>query len=157
MEGLRQYILSVTAASLICGVASGLVRGAGAKELIRLLCGLILALAAVRPLTKVELSQIPNSFSAYREEGAAAADAGEKDSREALAALIKAETEAYILDKAAALNAAITVEVTLTDGELPLPAAAVLEGSVTAYARQQLETILQEDLGIPKERQQWTG
>lgn len=70
--------------------------------------------------------------------------------------IIKVEAEAYILDKAAAMNVSLEVSVTV-EGDPPVPAAAQLSGEVSPYAKQQLEKILWEDLGISKEYLEWTG
>ena len=68
---------------------------------------------------------------------------------------IKQELEAYILDKAAALDLKIRVNVKLDDHPLPGPESVVIEGTVPPYQKQVLEDILQSELGISKENQQW--
>lgn len=154
MDGLRQYIISVVTAALICGIVSAIVTGGAAKELVRLLCGVFLALTVIQPITRVEVGQLLEAFS-DAQEGDAVAAMGENLARETMADIIKAETEAYILDKAAKLNAELRVEVTI--GEDSLPISVKLDGSASPYARQQLESILETDLGITKENQLWTG
>ena len=157
MEALRQYVLSVTAAALICGIVSGLVRSSAEKEWIRLLCGLILAFTAIRPIAHLDVNALTNLSLPFVQEAETTAALGENMARQAVADSIKAESEAYILDKAAALNASITVEVTVSEDGTPVPMAAKLCGSVSPYARHQLENVLQTELGIAKENQLWTG
>lgn len=157
MEALRQYVLSVTAAALICGIVSGLARGSAAKEWIRLLCGLLLAFTAIRPLARLEVNAFAELPLPFAQEAETTAALGENMARQAVADSIKAESEAYILDKAAALNADVTVEVTVSEDSTPVPAAVKLSGSASPYARRQLERILQTELGIAKENQLWTG
>lgn len=157
MDGLRQYVISVTAAALICGVVSGLVQNGTAKELIRLLCGLFLAFTVIRPIAGLDFNALTEFSLSYTQEAESMAAMGENMARQSMADIIKAESEAYILDKAAALNAALAVEVTVSEDGTPVPVAAELCGDISPYARQQLEDILQEDLGIAKEYQLWTG
>lgn len=157
MEALGQYILSVTAIALLCGVVSGIVRSGGAKEVIRLLCGLILAFAVIRPLAHVNLKDLEEGSFPFAQEAEAMAAGGEEMARQALAEGIKAECEAYILDKAAAMDAAPQVEITLSQDEPPIPVAAAIRGSVSPQVQSQLATILETDLGIAKENQLWTG
>lgn len=157
MEGLRQYVISVVTAALACGIVSGLTPKGTAKELVRLLCGVFLAFTAIRPITGLDFNALAEFSFPYAREAEQAAAMGENMARQSLADIIKEESEAYILDKAAALNTDLTVEITVSDDDAPVPVAAVLCGEVSPYARQQLETILQSELGIAKENQLWTG
>ncbi len=157
MDALGQYVISVTAAALICGIVSCLVQSGTAKELIRLLCGLFLAFTVIRPLAGLDFSALTSISFPYTQEADSIATQGENIAREAMADIIKADAEAYILDKAAALNADLTVDITLSREDTPVPVRAELSGSVSPYARQQLTYLLQTDLGIAKENQLWTG
>lgn len=80
---------------------------------------------------------------------------GENLARDSMADIIKEETEAYILDKAADLHANLHVEVTV--GEDSLPMAVTLSGEASPYARRQIQAIIANDLGISKENQKWIG
>ena len=60
--------------------------------------------------------------------------------------------EAYILDKAKVLGGDITAEVSLNADLIPVFAVIHAEDQ---SAKAQLQAILQEDLGIPMENQQW--
>lgn len=157
MELLRHTILAVTAAALICGILSGLVQNGAAKELIKLLAGLFMTVTLLGPLLKLDLSKFDWDLQSYIQEGESQAAQGQAIAEEAKRSIIKAEAEAYILDKAAALDAELTVEVTLGQGEDPAPQGAVLYGTVSPYARRQLEQVMATDLGIPLEEQRWTG
>lgn len=157
MDGLRQYVIAVTAAALICGIVSGLVQNGAAKEVIRLLCGLFLAFTAIRPMAGLDLNALLEYSFSFSGDAESTAAMGENMARQTMADIIKAESEAYILDKAAELNASVTVEITVSEDGTPIPMAAVLGGEVSPYAKQQLGRILQADLGIAKENQLWTG
>ena len=76
---------------------------------------------------------------------------------QAMTELIKEKSQAYILDKAAELDASITADVTISEEELPKPLSVVISGQVSPYNRKRLESILETDLGIAKENQVWTG
>lgn len=155
MDGLRQYVISVVAAALICGILSGFFNHGAAKELVRLICGLFLAFTVLRPVSGIDftaLTEYSLSFSGAAED---AANMGEDMAQEAMADIIKAETAAYILDKAAELNASITVDVTVNDDNVPVEA--TISGEISPYARQRLENNLLSELGIAKENQLWTG
>ena len=86
-----------------------------------------------------------------------AAASGELESRNAIAASIKAQTEAYILDKAASLNATVTAEVVVTEENIPQVDTVRLTGAVAPYARGQLAAWMEQTLGIDREKQIWIG
>ena len=84
-----------------------------------------------------------------------AAAMGENLARDSMADIIKEETEAYILDKAADLHENLRVEVAV--GEDNLPAAVTISGGASPYARRQIQAMIANDLGISKENQKWIG
>ena len=155
MEALRQYVLSVVTAALVCGIATELFPNGRGKQVIKLLGGLFLAYAVLSPVSRGDFSEILDFPYSYEEEAAAAAGVGENLARESMADIIKAETEAYILDKAADLRAEVTVEVTVNEENVP--SKVTITGEASPYARRQLQDAIESDLGIPKENQQWTG
>lgn len=158
METLRQYFLSVTAAAIICGAATGLLqKKSGAYELVKLTAGLFLALTAIRPLAQIELTDLSEFSLDHSLAASSAAAMGEDLAADAMADIIKSQSEAYILDKAEALGLDVEVEVSISTEGSPLPAAVHIHGKISPYAKAQLEAVLTEEFGIPKEDQQWTG
>lgn len=157
MERLREYVISVTAAAIICGIVTGLSQKDSTQKMLKLVCGLFLAVTVVRPITRIDLTALTDVSLISFSEAEEAAAMGENLSRNALAELIKEETEAYILDKAAERNVSLEAEVTVSGDSPPVPVSVTLSGAVSPYARQQLEQLITEDLGIAKENQRWTG
>ena len=149
-------MLSVVAAALICGIVRRLTGEKGTQGAIaKLLTGIFLALAVVSPLAKVELGRLTDIALEYHTEGQSSAAIGEEMTRQAISASIKAQTEAYILDKAAALEVTLSVEVEMSDERIPVPCGVRLTGAVSPNAKSKLSGIITEELGIEKERQQW--
>lgn len=154
MEALRQYIISVTAAGLICGVVTGLFPNGTGAAIMKLVCGVFLSYAVLAPVTQMDLGELAAQSWAVAD-GSDAVATGESLSQEARGQFIKQRLEAYILDKASSLGLELQAEVTLEDGQLPT--AVKLTGQAAPYQRKQLERILALELGIAKENQQWTG
>lgn len=98
---------------------------------------------------------MPDFSLRYMDDAEDAAAMGENLARDSMADIIKEETEAYILDKAADLHANLRVEVTI--GEDNLPAAVTISGEASPYARRQIQAMIANDLGISKENQKWIG
>lgn len=158
MEEIRTYLISVTAASLVCGIVNTLAGKKGTiSSVIKLLTGLFLALTVVRPVVDLSIPDLNSYISSINTDAQAAVADGKNMASAELSAIIKAQTQAYILDKAASLGVDMEVEVILSDGAPPLPVGVILTGAVSPYAKAHLSTYLEETLGIPREAQQWTG
>lgn len=153
MELIKEYLLSITAAALICGTISSLTsKNAGISKLMQLLCGLFLAITVIRPIVEVQLDNIDSFTDLLVVDGEIAASTGKEMAAEEMKRIIKEKTEAYILDKAKSLGAEIEVEVTLEDF---VPTGAIITGSISPFARSSLITSISQDLGIPPEGQIW--
>lgn len=155
MENLRQYIMSVILAALICGILLGLVHSKSSEKAIRLLCGLFLTLTVIRFPGQIELDSLFSSYSSYNQTAQDAAALGKKRASKMAADSIKAQYETYILDKASALNAEVSIDISVNQEYIPIHAN--ISGKISPYNRHRLEDILETDLGITKENQLWTG
>lgn len=153
MEAVRQYIISVVAAALLCGIVTGLMPGGQASQIIKMVCGLFLAYTVLQGLTGLDI-RFPDWESFAATDARQAAAMGESLGEEAQAQVIKEQTRAYILDKATALGLTLEVEVTLDEEKIPREV--TIKGQASPYERQRLQSIIALELGISKENQQWT-
>ncbi len=156
MGSLQQYLLSVTGAALICGVVLRLLPKKGtAATMGKMLAGMFLAFTVIRPWGNIQLNRLEDFTGDLQVEAAQAVQAGKYETFSSLQSIIKDRCEAYILDKANALGLQLTVEVTLSTDEIPVPVAVRLQGNAGPYAKARLADRIQEDLGIDKEHQVW--
>lgn len=154
MEALRQYIFSVTAAAVICAVITHISTGAGkSSAIIKLLCGLFLTFAVIRPIADIQFEELSDYTLSISDDAQEAIHAGEDFASGALSAVIKQETEAYILDKASSLGADVGVDIVLDNDAIPKEV--YLTGDISPYAKQKLQQFLSQELGIAKEYQIW--
>lgn len=158
MTGLNTYILGIGAAALVCGILACLNdEKSSAGILTRMVCGLFLTIVVIKPISNLNYSYL-DVFSETFDDGALeAASAGTELALDARREIIKAETEAYILDKASLYGAQLEVQVTLSDGEISIPESVCLNGAVSPYAKSNLKNLISNELGIPEERQLWIG
>lgn len=158
MERIIQYLITVTAASMICGILGSFFGKEGAlAAACKLLSGLFLAFAVISPLVDIEWSGLLRYFSSITADADAVIAWGEDLAQKETAQIIKTRAEAYILDKASSLEADITVTVTLSTAEPYEPVSAELSGSISPYGKAQLSKYMEDELDIPKEAQVWTG
>lgn len=151
----REYVISVVGSCMLCGILCAFVTDSKKKDLLRLVCGIIITMTVAAPLTRRDISwQFPEELLEIADDGEILA-AGEALAREEASRRIIAGCEAYILDKAELTDSGIQVEITLDDRQLP--AFAEIRGDCSGETRRQLEALLESDLGITKENQRWTG
>lgn len=154
MEAIREYLLSVIAAAILSGIAVSLLGKKGTiGATVKLLSGVVMILTVAGPLADIRLDGQLALFSELTDDAYVAS--GENSAREAMAEIIKAKTEAYILDKAEELGVTLSVTVSLSQEQIPTPSAVILTGNVSPYAKQSLAQMLVEDLGISTEAQTW--
>lgn len=155
MTQAGSYILTVTAAAILAAVVTSLSGQGPMRDLIRLLAGLFMAVTVLSPLLKLEIPDPQAWFSDFGAEGLSAAEEGQRMAKEAEQAIIKEQLEAYILDKAQQYGAALAVDVTLDEDGVPV--GVVLTGDVSPDAKMGLVRIMETELGLGEEAQQWSS
>lgn len=157
MAAIGEYIFSVSAVSLLCGIVCGILKDCSAIKPVKLICSLILLLTVLRPVTKWNhLTDFRFSIPDFPV-GESIVSQGAKAYQDAASEIIKQSTQAYIVDKAASLGLEITAEVILSGDYPPVPEGVILSGAVSPYLKLRLEELIQEELNIAKENQVWTG
>lgn len=153
MNLLRQYILSVTAAALLCTLVKALTDAwKGQKGIVHFTCGLVMLCAVLAPIrerilpTDWELPMDPEAGQRLVQEAQTEAERSYRQNIEAL-------TSAYIEDKGARNGAAIEAQVKLDESGLPWEVQ--ITGTNPGTLRSTLSQEITRDLGIPPERQVW--
>lgn len=158
MAELKQYVVSVATAAIICGIVTGMAPGGNLQRILKMICGIFLALMVMEPITRMDADGLISEFAiSYNQEADSAAAFGEELARDSMTEYIKQESEAYILDKANDLGLTLDVEVILSRQTPPVPDSAVIRGNIPNNTKQWLEQLIVEDLGIAKEKLQWIG
>lgn len=156
MDAVKQYLITITAASIMSGFIIALTDKKGTSgSIVKLLTGIFLSITVISPLVDIQWEQIELFPDTIQADAKDAVEYGKRIKAAALADSIKQQTQAYILDKADSLGLNLEVEVTLNEDDPPLPISVELKGDVSPYAKNRLSALLENDLGIPKERQLW--
>lgn len=157
MEGVGEYLLSVTAAAILAAIVITLTGEKGSQAaLVKLISGLFLCFAVIAPVANIQIADIGDLTEDFFPEIHHAAQEGEDSYNQALRQVITEETRAYILDKARSYHANIQVDVTLAHSDPPVPQGCTITGQLSPYVRQQLKKTIVNDLGIPEENIIWT-
>lgn len=156
MDSLRQYLVSVTAAAIICAIAKSVSNEKTLQgTVLRLIAGVIMTVTLLSPVLTLNLAGLPSLTDGMMSQAKAASAIGEEMADSEINAIIYDRVEAYILDKAASLGASLEVEIQLRKDGSHLPEAIILSGDISPYAKARLQQIIAEDIQIAKEKQQW--
>ena len=156
MDSIRQYLLSLVVSAIICAIAKSVTSEKSfTGGITRLIAGIILTLTVLSPVMTINIADLPILTTDLTDEAAAAAAAGKEMASSEMNAIIIQQTQAYILDKAAAMGLTVQAEVILSEDHIP--AAVRIRPEPEPQDKEALSRILTGDLGIPKENQQWSG
>lgn len=149
-------MMGIFAAALLTAVA--MVITPKNKKIVALAGGLIMILAAVKPLGELTYQDISAQIAKYQIKADELRSGINVGNAEIMALIIQEQTEAYILDKAAELGLEIEVEVTTqqaSDG-WPYPTDVKVTGQLSESDIQRLGRIISEDLAVAPDRQEWS-
>lgn len=157
MSEAAGYFYSVILGALALSLIYPLLEGKGASaKVAKMICGVFMLFTMLRPAVNI-LSVDWGSFSWENDEAISqAVNFGQAAAKKDLSAIITEQVEAYILDKAKDYDAALQVEVTLSDDDIPVPVGVTIRGSISPYGKGQMKAMIENDLGIPKEDQLWS-
>lgn len=155
MTAVREWLFSVVVISLLLTVAESLIPEGSIRKIAGFTGGLILLLTLLQPILRTDLGRLRLNVDSYGEAIESRRTELEKREDKEWEALIAERTEAYISDKAARLGLKISVSVRTEPGAdgVPYPAEAEIQGPKS----QALAAYMEEELGIPPERQVWNG
>lgn len=151
IEALRGWITSVAAAAFLVSLSQSLIPEGTVRKIAGFAGGLTLLLVMLRPFPGIDVGGLNLDYGDYAAEIGRRQAELQEQSGQTLGELIAEKTEAYILDKAAALGVECTVRVLTEPGEdgTPVPVGAELTGQKSDA----LADYMERELGIPKERQ----
>ena len=153
---IKEYLLQIIVAAIICSLINVLLSKTSAVgATVKLLSRIFLTITILTPFLNMDFSHIFDSTNDISLEANAIIDEGEALSLSTLQNSIKSETEAYILNKASAMNVELTVEVTVSEDYPPVPISVKLDGRVSPNAKSKLTQLISDELGISKENQKW--
>jgi len=156
MNGIREYLLSVSSTALIVGVTSMLVPQGAAKKTVELIGAMLLVLAVIMPFAKISPAAMARTIAQFQMDAEEMQTGIEVKNQDILADLIKQKCEAYILDKAEKIGVTIDADITISkEGGYPYPVQVQISGRLSKEDRAYLQTMIERDIGIAVEQQEW--
>ena len=156
MDGLRQYLVSVLSAAIICAI---IIKISGKKQLsgnmVRLVAAVFLSITVIAPILNLNMPDFTDIFNMTNQDGTQIAGQASNEALQETASIIKDRTKAYIEKKAESYGADIDATITITEPTSLVPDGITIKGNVSPYIRTILSSIISEDLGIPEDKQKW--
>lgn len=152
MAWWKEYVLTIIGCVYFCGIIGHLVTDLRHKRVVQLVSGTFLAITVLGPLSTVDISTYMDfEIEAFSPEQYV--DIGKQAARNAQEQCIRETCESYISSKATELGMSVLPEVHLN--EMMEPFIVRIYGQSDSMRQQELEMILEEDLGVTKENQVW--
>lgn len=156
---MGESIKTVCALGILCGAAMGLVPEGRVRDIMKILTTSVLLLAVLKPFAEFD-------FGIYAEEKALSAQREDELLRNAEVMedtlnrlVIEQEYAAYIEDKASELGISLqsaSVDVKWSTEGVWIPVGAKIECICPDQKRKQLCEVLEAELGVPAEMQEWS-
>ena len=155
MAGVGSWLLSITGASVLCALADGLMPAGPVRRVGRLVCGLVLLAVILAPLAQLDLEGGQRWLEEYHLGLEDRTQELERQVDEQMKTIIEQEYAAYIVDKAAemGLNCTARVSCRAEENGLYLPDRTEVAGPLSQEERGRLSQLIQEELGVPADRQ----
>ena len=156
MDGITEYLLSITTAGILCAVVRHILGDKHSSgKIIQAVCGVFMAITVFAPILHIKINDIESYFKSIQHSAEDAAAEGTEMACEAMAEIIKQKSGSYILDKAESVGASVGVNVKMSETNPPVPKEVILSGSVSPYDKKIISQYITANFGISEENQQW--
>ncbi len=146
--------MGLSGGAVFCAVMCELCPKGTVKSVVKLLCGMVMALALISPLINMEPAQYPLNLAGYRLMAEEAAANGKSESDALSRTIIEEQCRAYILDKGQTLGADIQgagVKLRWSEEGFWYPVECEIEGRYHSG----LAAAISSELGLGDESQVW--
>lgn len=158
MSGIREYLLSVTASAIVCGIINSICAKKGsAAKLVKLLAGIFMTFSVLQPVLNLPINSRDVLYDVSEVQVDDMVTFGQESAQAAQKEIIKNQAEAYIMDKAEQLNCNLEISVILQKQSPFAPDRVRIKGKFSPYVRSQLSSWIESNIGISEEDQSWTG
>lgn len=159
-EFAQEWVRAVAGAALICAAAMALTPRGKVKNVLKLICGIVLIMAMISPFLGKELPNMSMDLSEYRKKADEIIGQAQEKENGLSRTIIEDEMETYILDKAKSLNVQLeSAEVSVKWGDEGCwyPYEVRVTADIPQRERNQLSSNIEAELGVPNERQYWSS
>lgn len=153
---MTQWLRGIVGAALLGSLAMVLCPEGRVKQVTKLVCALVCALAMLSPVSELDPGVLSAGMAAYRQQAEALTAQEEEQAKLVTRTYIQDECETYILTQAQNLALSVGEVTVLARWDTAQAVWYPWEVSLQSEYRKELAEVIEADLGIPEERQQWT-
>lgn len=151
---MKQWLMGVIAAAILCTIAQDLSPRGSVKQVGRLVCAMVLLCAVLSPIKTLDVAAGGQWLTDYRAALADSRVALAEQGEEIQMAVIAEKYRAYIESKGAQLGLDCQARVDCREeGEIYVPDRVEVTGDLSQGDWDGLRRCLEEELGVPPERQ----
>lgn len=155
---IQESIRQLCAVSIFCGAAINITPEGGVRRIMQLLCTAALTMAILSPIKEIDFDIYALETARLREAESAINESAERIDGRLNRAVIEEQCEEYILDKAEELGAnvsGVNVQAQWSLEGIWVPYSAEINAPDIGSVKGALESVIENELGIPAERQMW--
>jgi len=152
---IQESIRQLCALSIFCGAAINITPEGGVRRIMQLLCTAALTMAILSPIKEIDFDIYALETARLREAEAAINESAERIDDRLNRAVIEEQCEEYILDKAEELGANVSGVNVQAQWSLEGIWVPEIDAPDIGSAKAALESVIENELGIPAERQMW--
>lgn len=155
-----EWVRAIAGAALICAAATAITPKGKVKNVLKFICGIVVICAIINPVMKKNYLAFSMDMAEYRQQADEIINNAEETQSNLSRTIIEDKLEAYILDKAKSLNAeiqSVSVSVKWGDEGCWYPNEVYLTANIPQREMNLISNAIEAELGIPKERQYWSG
>lgn len=157
MDWMSTWLVSITSAAILAALADALAPQGTPRRILRLACGLLLLLAVLGPVKKLEAADLTEIIEKYQGEYFGYEETLARQSEDMTKGIIEERAGAYILDKATGLGlkgCSVSVSCRTAEGEeFPVPWRVTVRGRGDEEAWRALREAITSDFAIEVENQ----
>ncbi len=156
MGWISEYLLSITAAAIICVMAKQLLgKESISGKMVNMIAGIFMLITVLSPLLNRSLGDLGEYLEDFYISGDEIALSAAAKANSEMVQIIKQQSEAYILEEAIRMELNLCVEVNVSNTEPPVPVQVTLTGNAAPYKRTALSDYIINHFGLPEESVKW--
>ncbi len=158
-EFLGAWVKAIAGAALVCSAALSMTPSGKVKNVLKLICGVVLICAMISPVLRSDIPTASMSISEYRKKAQEITQGASENSNSLSRTLIEKELNAYISDKAADMGESlksVTMGMSWCNEGYWYPTEVTIVANVSELCKNRLSNVIEGELGIPKDCQHWS-